>query len=625
MQAGERYRIIEPLGSGGFGSVYKAHDTMLHRDVAVKRLDRGVGEDALREQLLREARVLATMQHPNIVSIYDISTQEDFDEIVMELLVGVSLDKLVKRHLLQPSDFQTVGIQILQALSAAHQAGVLHCDVKPENIMLCLASDDRYEAKVYDFGMSLPTAEEQEAAKTKLMGSIYVMAPELFSGEKPSEKSDLYALGCVLYYILTGVYPFTGDNSIQVMAAHIKGEYPCPRELRSDVSEELAQWLARLLRRGDVEAYTSAKEALNELKLVALTQKEDEFTLSTESEGRNSRLVRAITVESLAQSDEGSSGKNSTAFLSNSFAYAKPVGKKAVRANTQDSEVKSSIESEEELVLPSDAEWYFTIKDKVKGPVSVEQLKKLCLEGKVTADTLVWHELLGDWVAASSCAETKAAFENKLEKEQEEETQRIEAQRAAEARHEEVIQEEKRERYAWLGIEVLIVVLAGLVTLVFSLMYPDVWQYGVATYFLTILAVGMSASRIYQLRNGQKWSVFVPFIGDLYHAATGKNTRALLSAMMVVTGGLGLATFFYGEAKALEARIALGQQSIIDSRYQIENEVIDKNSSSSAVISRSGRGSFQNLSSGEEIADDEKGANGKFSNPQRGLRSFPAR
>ena len=578
----ERYTILEALGSGGFGSVYKAHDTMLHRDVAIKRLDKSSGEDELREQLLREARVLATMQHPNIVSIYDISSKNDCDEIVMELLQGVSLNQLVKRHLLQPSDLRNVAGQILKALAAAHAVGVLHCDLKPENIMLCLA-DNYYEAKVYDFGMSPPPGEE--GGLTKLLGSIYVMAPELFNGEQPNAQSDLYALGCVLYYLLVGEYPFLGDSSVQVMASHITGNYIQLSELRPDISPYLCEWLNGLLEKDPDKRIGGCKAALEALEKIELAKEESELTMSTtlELESKNSRLIRNISMESLSLGGEVA-GNNTTAFMSNSFSHSSPVAVKPALPEVSSEKAKSPIDKDDEPVLPEDAEWYFTAGEKVKGPVSLEQLNKLCHEEKVTATTLVWHSLLGDWVTAESCAETKAAFHEK-QKKADEEIARIEAARIQaeqDEKEEEVVL--KKQAISWLGSEVLIVFSALLITIIFCIIYPNIVHYIIGLYLFVILVAGMAAARVYQIRQGAKWYSTIPVIGDVIYAITRPNTRNTLCAIMIVAGTIGMIIMGYSEAKAIESRSASEMANngvIISARLQknqqSEAEEVDGN------------------------------------------------
>ncbi|MFC5049661.1 protein kinase [Rubritalea spongiae] len=556
----ERYTISKSLGSGGFGSVYKAHDTMLHRNVALKRLDKGGAEDALREQLLREARVLASMQHPNIVSIYDITSHEEYDEIVMELLHGVSLDVLMKRHLLQPNDFKNVAIQILQALAASHNAGVLHCDMKPENIMLCMSSEDHYEVKVYDFGMSHPVEEQESVGKGKLMGSIYVMAPELFSGEQPSPQSDLYALGCVFYYLLTGDYPFQGDNAVQIMASHIKGEYKPLQEVRHDLSDEFCLWLDKLLQPKKKNRAESCKSLMYELRDIETPIKEKEFTLSTslELEQNNSRLIRPITTDSLAQSSERVSGGNTTIFMSNSFSYSAQVAEKSVFSKPEETEkqpVPVIGELGEEVELPKDAEWYFTIGDKVKGPVSLVQLTKLCVEGKVLEETLIWHAMIGDWVAASNCAETKVGFQEKERLEREAQA-KIEAEQALrEERIKEELEEQIRASYAWFGAEVMIIFLAGIIVLIFGLIYTEVWHIALTAYMLVLFIVGFVGVRLYQMRSSMKWlgfGVLVPFVSDAVYAISKPNTRSTLCTLMVFAGGIGLCLMGFGAHKQSE-------------------------------------------------------------------------
>lgn len=414
----ERYTLGEKLGEGGFGSVYKATDNTLQREVAIKRLDKGLMDKETREQLIKEARVLAAIQHSNIVSIYDVSSHDDFDEIVMELAKGVSLDALVQRHLLLPFDFVNVAGQILGALSAAHERGVLHCDVKPENMMLCMASAARYEVKVYDFGMSEPVTKEEKVGKSKLVGSIYVMAPELFDGALPTEQSDLYGLGCVFYYLLTGTYPFNGDSSIQVMASHITGNCKPVQTIRTDLTHQLCLWLEKLMKKETAERFSSCSEALDALMEIEIHERKQEFTLSTslELESNNSRVVRPISADSLAKdykvSKTTQSGpSNTTVFLSNSLPKTSPVRCNPVMSaiNKPEEPLVTGLE-EEVTALPKGAEWYFFVKESAKGPVTLEQLQKLCAEKKVLPSTLIWHPTFGEWVQASGCSDTNEVF-----------------------------------------------------------------------------------------------------------------------------------------------------------------------------------------------------------------------
>lgn len=466
----ERYTILNELGSGGFGSVYRAHDEMLDRDVALKRLDGDLCADEMRAQLLREARVLAAMQHPNIVSIYDISSTEEYDEIVMELLDGVSLDRLVKRHLLHASDLRNVAGHILKALEAAHEAGVLHCDIKPENIMLCLSSGDHYEAKVYDFGLSKPEDDEEESGG-KMMGSIYVMAPELFNGEKPTVQSDLYALGCILYYLLVGQYPFVGESSVQVMAAHMMGNHQPLSVYREDLSSELCLWVESLIRTKPEDRTPSSSEALIGLRAVDLTEikEEETFTLLTSLDlaGDNSRLVRKMSLSSLSAGDDFHPGDNTTVVLNNTFGETTKVEVRPDLPGVARQDAAPSFVLSDTRVLPADAEWFFTIGEYAKGPVNLEQMGKLVLRGRVVKESLVWHSYFVDWVTAADCAETKRFFKEKKE---------FAAAAVAEIEREQgvVPEEAKREKKELkfgvvLGISVAaaLVVLAGVATYIF--------------------------------------------------------------------------------------------------------------------------------------------------------------
>lgn len=454
----ERYTLGEKLGEGGFGSVYRATDNTLQREVAIKRLDKGAMTLEMREQLLHEARVLAAIQHSNIVSIYDVSSHENFDEIVMELAKGVSLNALVQRHLLLPFDFINVAGQILGALSAAHERGVLHCDVKPENMMLCMASAARYEVKVYDFGMSVPVTQEEKVGKSKLVGSIYVMAPELFDGAMPTEQSDIYALGCVFYYLLTGTYPFNGDSSIQVMASHITANCKAVNSIRSDLTMDLCHWLERLLKKDTSERFGSCSLALDALLEIELHEKKQEFTLPTslDLDSKNSRVVRPISADSLSADYEVASTissvpSNTTIFLSNTLPKTSPVRENPVFAAMLASDRSVETGLEEHLTpLPAGAEWYFIVKESAKGPVTLEQLQKLCAQKKVLPITLIWHPTFGEWVKASGCSDTNEVF-LWMEQEERGRLRRERLQKEAEEERLALLAEEERNKKKGIG------------------------------------------------------------------------------------------------------------------------------------------------------------------------------
>lgn len=540
-----RYQIDKTLGSGGFGSVYKAHDTKLHRDVALKRLNKGDCELAVREQLLKEARVLATMHHPNIVSVFDVSSHAEYDQIVMELAVGVSLDRLVKRHLLLQTDFKHIAAQTLNALSVAHEAGVLHCDLKPENIMLCMASDNQYEVKLYDFGMSHSARKTSSTKTTKLMGSIYVMAPELFNGEPPSAQSDLYALGCLFYYLLSGCYPFSGDNSVQVMAMHISGKYAPLGSIRSDLSEDFCAWIDSLIASDKGVRPESCRSALETLNALEINHEEVDFTLSTELEleSKSSRVVRAIGSDSLSLNDGSSEEREAVSLKRKTVTHTAPMqSRPQVKAGNK--YTPSALNKEEQAELPDGAEWYFSKGEAVRGPITLKQLRKLCGSRTITESHLLWHPLFGEWVVAGSCSETSGAFGDVEDETLEKKLEEVEWQKTASVRP------------PLIGVEVLVIILGALVSSVVLVKFPEFLPLIVAAYALILCCVGFVSSRLCQFRSGLWWFIFclvIPVFGDVLHAVMKPSVRIVVCTLMFIVGGLSLGLIFLGEETSIMA------------------------------------------------------------------------
>jgi len=241
-----RYELQALAGSGGMSSVYKARDTVLERTVAIKILHEHFSDDPeYVERFRREARALAQLNHPNIVTVIDRGDFEGRQFIVFEHVDGETLKSLVERSGPLPVD-QAIALvhQIARGLSFAHEHGVVHRDVKPQNVLI----DENATAKVTDFGIarSLDPADGLTETGT-LLGTSEYIAPEQASGGPVDERSDQYSLGAVLYELLTGEPPFTGDNFMAVAVKHIQEPVPSVRERRPDVSPRLDAIVSRAL------------------------------------------------------------------------------------------------------------------------------------------------------------------------------------------------------------------------------------------------------------------------------------------------------------------------------------------------------------------------------------------
>lgn len=254
----DRYRLGPILGRGGMGVVYRAHDEQLGRDVAVKLLDVGQAPQQALQRFRREAQFLAGLSHPNVVTVFDFGTDEDRAWLVMELLPGPTLQQLVEqRGPLPIDDVMRYGRQSAAALGAAHAAGITHRDVKPANLML--AADGT--CKLLDLGIArLDGAAGTEPALTRtgtILGTVSYLAPEVITGEVPRPPADLYALGGVLFALLTARAPFQGDQVMAAMAQHVHAPVPRPSTLRSDVPPDLDDLVHALLAKDPVARPTA--------------------------------------------------------------------------------------------------------------------------------------------------------------------------------------------------------------------------------------------------------------------------------------------------------------------------------------------------------------------------------
>ena len=265
----ERYEIRGKIGQGGLGAVYRAYDTRMNREVAIKRIltsvdDHTLSKEATR-QLLKEAGSLASLQHPNIVTIYDVGSDDDGPFVVMELLTGDTLEGLIGKGSFTWQDFRQLAMQTLEALIAAQELHLVHRDLKPSNIMLTWLPSGKFQVKIVDFGLaklsskpSLQTIDQSDG----VFGSIYFMAPEQFERVPIDLKSDLYAIGCVFYYGLTGTYPFDGDTAVEVMASHLRHHVTPLHEVREGIPTWACDWVMWHINRYPTDRPASAREAL---------------------------------------------------------------------------------------------------------------------------------------------------------------------------------------------------------------------------------------------------------------------------------------------------------------------------------------------------------------------------
>jgi Tol biopolymer transport system component/tRNA A-37 threonylcarbamoyl transferase component Bud32 len=272
------YRIIEKLGEGGMGVVYKARDTRLDRFVAIKVLPaEKVADPERKERFVQEAKAASSLNHPNIITIYDIGQAEGVDFISMECVVGKTLDQLIPRRGMRLNEALKCAVQIADALARAHSAGIVHRDLKPGNIMV----NEHGLVKVLDFGLAKLTeptsASEDDATRTlrpsteegKIVGTVAYMSPEQAEGKKVDARSDIFSFGSVLYEMVTGGQAFHGDTKASTLAAILKDNPRPASQLVDRLPREVERLISRCLRK-EVDQRSQhmddVKIALQELK-----------------------------------------------------------------------------------------------------------------------------------------------------------------------------------------------------------------------------------------------------------------------------------------------------------------------------------------------------------------------
>jgi len=260
-----RYEILEAIGVGGMAMVYKAYCHRLHRFVAVKILRKDLASDAeFRRRFHDEAQAVAMLSHPNIVSVYDVSRGEDLEYIVMELIDGITLKQYMKKKggLLSWREALHYMTQIMRALSHAHSRGIIHRDIKPQNIMVLRDGSVR----VADFGIARVMSAAQNTLTQEALGSVHYISPEQAKGSHIDERSDIYSAGVVLYEMLTGRLPFEGDSPVSVAIQHISSIPLSPRELNSEIPEGLEAITLKAMASNVERRYKNAEEMIRDLE-----------------------------------------------------------------------------------------------------------------------------------------------------------------------------------------------------------------------------------------------------------------------------------------------------------------------------------------------------------------------
>lgn len=303
MMIGDRYEILEKIGTGGMSDVYKAKCHKLNRFVAIKVLKQEFSENANFVSKFRtEAQAAAGLMHPNIVNVYDVGEENGIYYFVMEMVEGITLKKYIeKKARLSVKEAISIAIQVSMGIEAAHNNHIIHRDIKPQNIMI--SKDGK--VKVTDFGIA--KAATSNTITSNVMGSVHYTSPEQARGGYSDEKSDIYSLGITMFEMLTGRVPFNGETTVAIAIKHIQEELPSPREYVPEIPISVEQIVFKCCQKSPDRRYQSMAELIDDLKQSLLNPDED-FVKVVEPDRRTS--TRMITDREMERIKRASAEKD---------------------------------------------------------------------------------------------------------------------------------------------------------------------------------------------------------------------------------------------------------------------------------------------------------------------------
>ena len=306
MLIGDRYEILEKIGTGGMSDVYKAKCHKLNRFVAVKILKQEFSENTNFVHKFRvEAQAAAGLMHPNIVNVYDVGEENNIYYIVMELVEGITLKKYIeKKARLSVKEAISIAIQISMGIEAAHNNRIIHRDIKPQNIIISREG----KVKVTDFGIA--KAATSNTITSNVMGSVHYTSPEQARGGYSDEKSDIYSLGITLFEMLTGRVPFNGETTVAIAIKHIQEEMPSPRDYVPEIPVSVEQIVFKCTQKSPDRRYPNMAELIADLKKSLIHPDENFVKLGNYTAQEETKMVPDQDMIAIKQRAEAAAAKN---------------------------------------------------------------------------------------------------------------------------------------------------------------------------------------------------------------------------------------------------------------------------------------------------------------------------
>ena len=260
----DRYQIIKTLGEGGMANVYLAHDTILDRNVAVKVLRGDLADDEkFVRRFQRDAIAASSLSHPNIVEMYDVGEDDGQYYIVMEYVDGMTLKQVLKkRGHLSVTEVVDIMLQVTDGMAHAHDAYIIHRDIKPQNIMIL----SNGMIKITDFGVATALNSTQLTQTNSVMGTVHYLPPEQANGKGSTIRSDIYSMGIMMYELLTGLVPYKGDNAVEIALKHLKEPLPSVRKFNSSIPQSIENVIIKATAKNPKNRYTDARAMHEDLK-----------------------------------------------------------------------------------------------------------------------------------------------------------------------------------------------------------------------------------------------------------------------------------------------------------------------------------------------------------------------